>query len=248
MLLDASPNRIRRWQIRSISVTAFAGGGGIATALLAYYGFHTVLALAFAVGWRRLLATSVIQRYLAVAGIAWWLLFLRSTRSPWPFVSARLIREAGSELLPFSALGGYIMSARALAVQGVSGPRCIASLIVDVTLEIAAQIVFAIVALGLLAWFDRHSSIIGPVAVGPIVACGATALGYTIQRRNIGSIGHIAVPIVGNLLNSGFEQTDAVQRSVNAIYRDRWRAPAGFLLHLAVGSRAPLRFGWRSNS
>src|SRR6185437_9101928 len=94
-------------------------------------------------------------------------------------MGARLIREAGSELLPFSAFGGYLMSARALAVQHIWGPRAMASLIVDVTLEVATQILFAVVALALLAWYDLRSPIIGPVAVGLAVACSTTSMEST---------------------------------------------------------------------
>ncbi len=170
---------------------------------------------------------------LALAGVAWWLVMLRPGHSPWPVVGARLIREAGSELLPFSAIGGYLMSARALAAQNAWGAGAMASLIVDVTLEIAAQIAFAVIALGLLAWYDRHATIIGPVTVGLLAILGGTAIAYAMQRRHVGLLGRIARPLLGDIFGRQFAQAETVQRRINGIYRQGWRPLAGFLLHLA---------------
>jgi putative membrane protein len=220
-------------------IAAVLAGVLCATALIAYYGFHAVAAQMLTVGVWHLVSVAALQAaILGVAGWAWWLVMPRPGPTPWPVIGARLIREAGSELLPFSAVGGYLMSARALAAQNAWGVGAMASLIVDVTLEIAAQIAFAVIALGLLAWYDWHSAIIGPIAIGLLTILAGTAIVYALQRRHIGLLRRVAQPLLGDLFGRQFAQAEAVQRRVNGIYRQRWRPAAGFLLHLAcwIGS------------
>lgn len=229
---------MHRYRVAAMIVAISAGALG-ATALVAYYGFHAVAAQAMAVGaWRLVLVAALQAAILGVAGWAWWLLQPRSGHSSWPVIGARLIREAGSELLPFSAVGGYLMSARALAAQNAWGIGAMASLIVDVTLEIAAQIAFAIIALGVLAWYDRQSPIIGPIAIGLLAILAGTAVVYTLQRRHAGLLRRLAQPLIGDLFGKQFAKAEAVQRRINGIYRGRWRPAAGFLLHLGcwIGS------------
>jgi putative membrane protein len=115
-------------------------------------------------------------------------------------------------------------------------------LIVDVTLEIVAQIAFAVVALGILAWFEPTNLLLRPVAIGLIVACLATALVYAAQRRSIGYFKRFAQPVISSLLGQAFDRSDAVQSQVNVIYRARWRTKAGFLLHFGcwIGSSADI--------
>ncbi|MGH6981439.1 MAG: lysylphosphatidylglycerol synthase domain-containing protein, partial [Stellaceae bacterium] len=232
----SQPRLVARQRLHFGVTTAIAilAGGVLTVALLAYYGFGGVGAQIAAVGWRNIVLIAAIQAVvLAVAGLAWWLLMRRPVSSLLPVVGARLIREAGSELLPFSALGGYLMSARALAVQGIWGPRAMASLIVDVTLEVAAQIAFAVVALALLAQYDFRSPIIGPVAIGLAIACAAVGATYAFQRRKIGLFERIGKPMAGNFFGRQFGRGVAVQRHVNAIYNESWRVHASFLLHFA---------------
>jgi glycosyltransferase 2 family protein len=214
------------------TLAVLAGGLG-AIALIGYYGFEAVSAQVLAVGWWRILLIAVIQAgVLALAGVAWWVLMIRPAHSLWPVVGARLIREAGSELLPFSAIGGYAMGARALMAQGAWGNAALASLIVDVTLEIAAQIVFSVIALGLLAGVDHHATAIGPLALGLVATAAVTALAYAAQHRNVGAIRRVVEPVVGKLLGGGLARTEAIQRHLNAIYRDARRPIAGFSVHL----------------
>lgn len=220
-------------------IAAILAGALGATVLVAYFGFHGVVTQMLTVGlWHLVLVAALQAAILGAAGCAWWLLMPRPGHTPWPVIGARLIREAGSELLPFSAIGGYLMSARALATQNAWGVGAMASLIVDVTLEIAAQIAFAVIALGVLAWYDWDSAIIGPITIGLLAILAGTAIVYAIQRRHIGLMRRIAQPLLGDLFGRQFAQAEAVQRRVNGIYRQRWRPAAGFLLHLAcwIGS------------
>jgi len=220
-------------------IAALLAGSLGAAALIAHYGFHSIAAQMLAVGvWQFLLVVALQVAVIGVAGLAWWLLMLRPSHTPWPTIGARFIREAGSELLPFSAIGGYLMSARALTAQNVGGVSAMASLIVDVTLEIAAQIAFAIIALSVLACYDRHSAIIGPIAIALLALFAGTVVIYIMQRRHVGLLRRMAWSVFGELFARQFVHAEAVQRRVNEIYRQRWRPTANFLLHFVcwIGS------------
>ena len=58
----------------------------------------------------------------------------------------KLVREAASDVLPFSQVGGIVFGARTAIRHGVAGPEAFASTIVDVTSEALAQIAY--IALG----------------------------------------------------------------------------------------------------
>ena len=65
-------------------------------------------------------------------------------------VLLRFVREATNALLPLAQIGGDFIGARCLALRGVRGTLAAASVIVDVLMQAATQLVFAIVGLVLL--------------------------------------------------------------------------------------------------
>lgn len=86
-----------------------------------------------------------------VLGMA-WLVAMGETpgRLAW-FTAARLLREAASDLLPFSQIGGIIVSTRMLASRGLDVVRIHASLVVDLTTELAGQLLFTIFGIAVAA-------------------------------------------------------------------------------------------------
>ncbi len=114
--------------------------------LVGYFGADAVISSLLAVGLAGFLTIFLIHLALIAAmGIAWWAL-LPGTK-PLIFVWGRLVRDAGSEVLPLSQVGGYVLGARAVAFAGVPGTTAAASTIVDVSLEFVAQIAFTGLAL-----------------------------------------------------------------------------------------------------
>src|SRR6185437_5889397 len=102
-------------------------------------------------GWAVVLV--VVARIVAVggAGFGWWLLFPRENQpSARLCVLLRYVREAANALLPLAQIGGDFIGARCLALRGVRGTLAAASVIVDVLLQAASQLMFAIIGLILL--------------------------------------------------------------------------------------------------
>ena len=73
---------------------------------------------------------------------------------------ARMVRDAAAEVLPFSQLGGIVLGARAAILHGVSRPLAFASMIVDVTTEMLAQIAYVALGLAILSARAPRNSLV----------------------------------------------------------------------------------------
>jgi len=89
-------------------------GGALALYMLMSIGFKPILVAASAVGWGGFASLCIYQvGQFVVLGIAWCALVPASCRArPRVFIWARMVRDATSELLPFSHLGGIVLGAK----------------------------------------------------------------------------------------------------------------------------------------
>lgn len=199
--------------------------------LVGYFGAGAVWESLLSVGAGGFAAICAIHLVLiAVMGLAWRAL-LPGYR-PLALVWGRLVRDSGSEALPLSQVGGYVLGARAASLAGVPGSLAAASTIVDVTLEFVAQIAYT--GLG-LAWFVHlqpgHPAT-QPVLIGLVVAVGAAGAFLLVQRHALNYVDRIA----GVLGLSWTERTAAgaaaVRDALAAIYRNAAGLWWSFALHL----------------
>ena len=206
-------------------------GLAVIAVLVGYFGAGAVLESLFAVGVGGFAAICGIHLVLiAVMGLAWRAL-LPGYR-PLALIWGRLVRDSGSEALPLSQVGGYVLGARAASLAGVPGSLAAASTIVDVTLEFVAQIAYT--GLG-LAWFVHlqpgHPAI-QPVLIGLVVAVAAAGAFLLVQRHALGYVDRIA----GVLGLSWTERTAAgaaaVHDALATIYRNAGGLWWSFALHL----------------
>lgn len=199
--------------------------------LIAYFGADTIIRSLLAVGWVGFGAICLIHLTLIVLmGVAWWVL-LPGTRL-WISIWGRLLRDATSEVLPFSQLGGYLFGARAIVFAGVPGAAAAASTVVDVSLEFIAQIAFTGVALLWLIRLRPGASVAVPVTIG-LAAAGILAVALLIaQRRGFGLINRIAWVRGRDWLERTAVGAAALHAAITAIYRRRLRLCASFVFHL----------------
>jgi putative membrane protein len=114
----------------------------------------------------------------------------------WLFTWARMVREAASDLLPFSQIGGVALGARTLAAHGVESRRANAAILVDLTTEMAAQLVFT--ALGIALFLMTVSTSAETTSLRSVILLGtATLLAIMIaffaaHRFGLGYAGRIA--------------------------------------------------------
>lgn len=218
--------------MRATSVIAALAGLAVTAALVAVFGESAVVRSFLAIGWKGFIAICLIHLGLvAVMGIAWRGLVPGAPVRP--FVAARLVREAGSEVLPLSPIGGCVLGARALILAGVPGAIAAASTIVDLTLEFFAKLAYTAIGLVLLVSLRPGSAITAPLTAGLAVA-SLTAIGFVAaQRRGFSLFDRLA-----RALGHGWaERTAAGAVALRAALADSYRRGAalwaGFALHLA---------------
>ncbi len=221
-----------RWRIAIVGLL----GVGLALYLVFYIGFAPVASAVARIGFR---GFTVLCLYaLAVfplLALAWFVLLPPGSTAGFRILLwARLVREAASDVLPFSQLGAIALGARAAILHGVSAPLAFASTIVDVTTELLAQIAFIALGLGILS---KHvpptafsASLAKYVLIGLACAVFAGAVLLALQRYGHRLTSRIAV----RLLPRAAAQTSAVGAMLDAIHASRFKVAISASTHLAA--------------
>src|SRR5882762_4101407 len=226
-------HRFRCMKLRIVIIAAL----GLARALylVMYVGLGAVLSAAVTVGWS---GFAILCLYASggflLLGAAWYVLLPDSSPTGlWVFVWARMVRDAAAEVLPFSQLGGIVLGARAAILQGVSTPLASASMIVDVTTEMLAQIAY--IALGVVLMSTRVPrtsvavSLTTVFVIGLVLAAVAGGLFLALQRY-----GHrMTGKLIARLLPGAVAPTAAVAAKLDAIYGAPARVGLSAALHFA---------------
>ncbi len=218
--------------MKALPILAAIAGVAAMAALVGYFGAGAVLRSLLAVGGVGFAAILAIHLALTAAmGLAWRAL-LPGTY-PGIVIWARLVRDSGSEALPLSQVGGYVLGARALALAGVPGTRAAASTIVDVTLEFVAQLAYTALGLAWLVRLQPETQAAAPVLLGLALAAFAAAGFVLMQRRSIGLFDRIARHLGRGWAERGAAGAAALHEALADIYRRRFGLWASFSLHLA---------------
>jgi len=218
--------------VRFVPIIGAVVGLAAIGALVAHFGADAVLTSLLAIGWGGLAAICLIHLVLiAVMGIAWRVLVPHTPN--WAFIWGRLIRDAGSEVLPLSQMGGLVLGAHALTMAGVPGLVATASTIVDLTLEFFAKLAYT--ALGLLLLFHLRpaSAAALPVTTG-IAAAGLIAIAFVVvQRHGFDLFDRFARTFGRGWADRTAAGAVSVHIELGHIHRRRARICGGFFLHLA---------------
>jgi putative membrane protein len=145
-----------------------------------------------------------------------------------------MVREAASDLLPFSNIGGIALGARAAILHRVPAPLAFASTLVDVTTELLAQIAFVALALAIMGGrapaTPLPASLDKFVLLGLAMAVFAGAVLLALQRY-----GHrLTARIAARLLPRAAAHTAAVGAMLDAIHASRARVALSCAIHLAA--------------
>ena len=205
--------------------------------LITDVGLRAVLAAAVAVGWGGFAILCLCSLGLFwVLGSAWYVLLPDAPRAtPWTFIRARMVRDAAADVLPFSQLGGLVLGARAAILDAVPPPLAFASLVVDVTTEMLAQVAYIALGLIILSTHAPKSSAVVSLThvalIGLGLGVGAGAVFLALQRY-----GHrLTARLITRLSRASGAATEAVTSLLDAIYLRRGRVALSVAVHL---------FGW----
>ncbi|HEY1300130.1 MAG TPA: lysylphosphatidylglycerol synthase domain-containing protein [Stellaceae bacterium] len=211
---------------------ALAGAAGLVLigVLVARVGVGPVAAALAAIGWPGFAAICLIHLGLiAVMGLAWWALLPQAR--VWVMIWGRLVRDSAAEVLPLSQVGGFVLGARAATLGGVTGSDAAASTIVDVTLELFAQLAYTALGLLWLVHLRPQTTVAAPVA-GGLAAAAILAAGFVAaQHRGFDLLGRLGRHIGQGWAERGAAGAAALHRVIGAIYRRRLGLWASFALH-----------------
>lgn len=220
--------------MRAIGIPALVLGLIATFLLVGHYGFGAVADALTSIGWAGFLAIAAIHlAIIALCGLAWFALVPPPGKpAPWAFVWGRLVRDGGSEVLPLSQIGGFVLGARAVTLAGLSVRMAAASLVVDVTMEMLSQLAYTGLALGVFAALRPQSALSVPIAEGLAAAGVVAVLLVLAQRRGFPLAKRITEAVTRRWAQFAASGIAAMQSAIDEIYGGHRRLVAGFFLHL----------------
>ena len=206
----------------------------LGTALIGWSGAGAVLRGVLSVGWRGFglyLAWQCLT-FLPL-GLAWDTIARgRGVRRLRVFLGGRLVRDAASNALPFSQLGGFVAGARAVMLGGIGWPLATASTVLDVTAEFLAEVVFAAIGLGILLLADPASDLRLPIELGLAGAVVAAAIFIWMQRGADSLFARLSGRIAGGRFAQAGGRLDLLGQELAALHQRSGRLALSFALHL----------------
>lgn len=211
-------------------------GAGVTLALILYFGFAGILAALAVAGWSGLALITLYHLVpLALCGLAWRAQRRRPAASTLRYVWFRWTRDAGGDLLCAMPAAGELLGMRAMALAGLDFALAAASTVVDLTLEMAAQVAFALLGLAILI-AERpedgriYWSLAGLAVIVMLMAAFALAQRLGLLRL----VERLAQKIAADRgwLTQGLGA--GVHDRIAAIYADRPRVVRAFAIHFAA--------------
>jgi putative membrane protein len=221
--------------IKQAGVIAWLIGIAALAGLVVWSGLDAVGHAVASVGWGILLVVLARIVTVSVAGAGWWLLFPLELRPPlWLCVLVRFLREAANVLLPLGQIGGDLLGAALLTLRSVRAALATASVIVDILVQAATQLLFAVIGLLVLLALGVDPLLAGTAAIG--LAIGAFALvGFYLAQGDGGqrflrwAMGCLTGDLKGRVLGT----IDAVYQDLAMIYASRRRMIVSSVVHMA---------------
>lgn len=225
--------------MRRIAPAAWLLGLGLIVLLVVHYGAGALGHALAAAGGALVLAPLAHGPSLMLDTLGWWCLFTDERRRPgyWWLLLYRWIGVAVNGTLPVAQVGGEVVRARLTAQGGVDGAPAGASVVVDLTLGLATQILFALIGLALL--IDQARTPVGlGLLVLVLIALAALVGGFaTVQSR--GLFRWLARPVAQIAGGVGWFDLTGSASALDDAAAAIWRRPR------QVGAAAVLRLsGW----
>ena len=185
-------------------------GVGVTAWLISAASLTAVVQSLSKLGWGIAAVVLVRGMMIVINAAAWWRLLAGLAKVSFVvFALLRWIRDAIDVLLPVASVGGGLAAARLLTFWRVPGPTAFAGLVVDVFLQTAAQAIFAITGLVLLAHLTGLSNASPRLVLG--LTAAVTVLGGFYLAHRYGA---------GRLLDSALQRLSGL-----TVPNDRWSQP-----------------------
>ena len=213
--------------MRRLPVLLALLGIAAAAALVLRFDAGDVFRATFSIGWPGAALLLAVQGGLFCSlGLAW--ATVQPDIRPALLVWGRMVRDTATTCLPFSPIGGYLLGIRAVALRGPAWPIAAAGTIVDVTAEITAQLLFALLGIATLLILHRVDDLVLPVGLGLLIALALLMLGLSRRGRIGAGIGTLATRILGPRA----QQAPLLGQEAQRLYANRRRLGAAIAIHL----------------
>lgn len=155
----------------------------LVTALIGYFGFRAVGEAFVGIGWGIALLAAYQGLSILCAALAWRAV----AKSAWDgpaslFLWARWVREAVNSLMPVGQVGGDIVGARLLAINGAGAAAAGASTVVDKTVEVLTQFLFSLIGVALILTVSTDRSMGWTAAAALLFFC-PILVGFVAAQR-----------------------------------------------------------------
>jgi putative membrane protein len=148
------------------------------------------------------------------------------------FVWGRMVRDAASNCLPLSQLGGFVFGARAVTLHGISWSLATASTVVDLTAEFLAELAFTAIGLGILIARAPDSRLAVPLEIGLGLAVLAAVAFVWLQQGAAPLFAAMGRVIAGRRFGDAQERVEVLQAELSLIYGQTLRLAVCFVVHL----------------
>ena len=233
-MTDALAQSSTARKARITVVLAGVIGLTIAIAVIGWFNFDKVLEAIRPIGVWGFVLVLVAQVALFIPlGLAWQMAGTPKAGPSLIFMWGRLMREAASDVLPFSQLGGLVIAGRVAVLGGVGAGEAFASSVIDITVEIAAQLIYTLCGIAMLVQHlgsgrASHGPLLWSLAVGLLVGLAIVAGMVATQKKGVGLFEQVLRKMAPNAADHAQEAHEAFQ----AAYAQRGRLLASLALHL----------------
>lgn len=210
-------------------------GLALLTALIASFGFASVLQALVSSRWGTALVVVARAAALSGAGIGWWLLLEPIRPRAVVCIGLRFIRDAINTLIPFAVVGGDVLGARLLAHFGVARNGAIASVLIDIFLQVLGLTVFLLAGLGIVSSTMGSHPITGVALI--ILALAIPAVAGFFLTLNFGAF----EPVVRRMIAFGerhqwpiFDHVVDLGDRLQQIWRSHASLVASLAVHIAT--------------
>jgi putative membrane protein len=198
--------------VRDVSAALASAGPGLLIVAL----FHLVPMLGDALGWRALFGPAVRP-------------------GPALMLFARWVGESVNGLLPVLQVGGNVAKARVLVRRGIPGAVAGATVVVDMTLVIATQVVFTLVGIALLLAHLGFTRLTLAATAGAAITTALLAATFALQRRApFTFLTRLSGRLAGADRQALSTSAAALDAGVVDLYRDRPAILAAAAWHLVA--------------
>lgn len=210
-------------------------GLALLTALIAYFGFASVLQALIGSRWGTALVILARAAALSGAGIGWWLLLRPTQPGARVFIGLQFVRDAINTLIPFAIVGGDVIGARLLAQFGIARNSAIASVLVDIFLQVVGLTIFLLAGLGIVSDLVGAHRLTGVALI--ILALAVPAVTGFFLTLNFGAF----EPVVRRLIAFGerhqwsvFDHVVDLGDRLQQIWRNHGNLLASLVVHVVT--------------